>query len=98
MNPVSGAWSTVGIMLIAVSLFQFDPLIGQAGAAGQPPAGAGQREGGPGGRGFSGQPPANLPASPTAVTLPTMSTEVTGPGPVFDSGPRPGEPGVGGLA
>ena len=30
-------------------------------------------------------PPANLPTSPTAVTLPTMSAEVTGPGPVFDS-------------
>jgi hypothetical protein len=57
-------WGT----LIAVSLFQLDPLIGQRGAAGQ-------------------QLPPNLPASPTAVTLPTMSPEVTGPGPVFDSIP-----------
>jgi hypothetical protein len=29
----------------------------------------------------------NLPDGPTAVTLPTMSAEVTGPGPIFDSAP-----------
>jgi hypothetical protein len=51
-----------------MSLFRFDPLIGQGGAPGQ-------------------VPPANLPAVPTAVALPTMSPEVTGPGPVFDSVP-----------
>src|SRR5690606_35919387 len=36
------------------------------------------------------QPPAPLPGlpnSPTAVALPSMSSEVTGPGPIFDSAP-----------
>ena len=32
-------------------------------------------------------PAANLPAQPTAVALPTLSAEVTGPGPMFDSAP-----------
>ena len=43
-----------------------------------------------GGRGRAGGPPAapvNLPTSPTAVALPTMSAEITGPGPMFDSSP-----------
>ena len=43
-----------------------------------------------GGRGRAGGPPpaaANLPASPTAVALPMLSAEVTGPGPMFDSAP-----------
>jgi len=31
--------------------------------------------------------PANLPSAPTAVALPTLSAEVTGPGPMFDSTP-----------
>ena len=49
--------------------------------------------GGPGGGGFPGRgraggaPPANLPETPTAVTLPTLSAKVTGPGPMFDSSP-----------
>ena len=71
MNSQRGARITFGAVLITVSLFQFDSLIGQG-------------PGGPGGRGFSGQPPVNLPTSPTAVALPTISAEVTGPGPVFD--------------
>ena len=41
--------------------------------------------GGPGGRGPV--VPVNLPASPTAVTMPTVSEEITGPGPMFDSTP-----------
>ena len=40
-------------------------------------------EGGPAGR----LAPANLPETPTAVALPTMSAEITGPGPMFDSAP-----------
>lgn len=43
-----------------------------------------------GGRGRAGGPPAapaNLPTSPTAVALPTLSAEITGPGPMFDSAP-----------
>jgi hypothetical protein len=42
-----------------------------------------------GGRGRAGGPPpqANLPEAPTAVALPTLSPEVTGPGPIFDSSP-----------
>ena len=41
-----------------------------------------------GGRGRAGgAPPANLPEAPTAVALPTISAEITGPGPMFDSAP-----------
>jgi hypothetical protein len=32
-----------------------------------------------------GAPPANLPDNPTAVSLPTVSAEITGPGKMFDS-------------
>jgi hypothetical protein len=46
---------------------------GQAGQAGQ-----GRRGGGPG-------PEVNLPAAPVAAPLPTISPEITGPGPIFES-------------
>jgi Alpha/beta hydrolase domain len=54
---------------------------------------SGQIGGGPAGGGLPGRgraggaPPANLPDAPTAVALPTLSAEVTGPGPMFDSSP-----------
>jgi hypothetical protein len=54
---------------------------------------AGQGPGGPGGPGGGqggGRGPAvtvNLPSSPTAVTMPALSAEITGPGPIFDSTP-----------
>ena len=56
---------------------------------------SGQIGGGPAGGGFpgggrgrpGGAPQANLPDMPTAVPLPTLSAEVTGPGPMFDSSP-----------
>lgn len=47
-------------------------------------------QGGGQGRGRAGgapPPQANLPSTPTAVALPTLSAEVTGPGPIFDSVP-----------
>jgi Alpha/beta hydrolase domain len=47
-------------------------------------------QGGGQGRGRAGgppPPPPNLPSTPTAVALPTLSSEVTGPGPMFDSVP-----------
>jgi hypothetical protein len=43
-----------------------------------------------GGRGRAGGPPpapSNLPDVPTAVAVPTLSAEVTGPDPIFDSAP-----------
>ena len=42
-----------------------------------------------GGRGRAGGAPAtaSLPTTPTAVVLPTLSPEITGPGPMFDSTP-----------
>src|SRR5262245_48904332 len=54
-------------------------LVAQGG--GQFPGGGRGRAGGP------PPPPANLPDMPTAVALPTLSAEVTGPGPMFDSAP-----------
>ncbi|HEY5568176.1 MAG TPA: alpha/beta hydrolase domain-containing protein, partial [Gammaproteobacteria bacterium] len=38
--------------------------------------------------------PDNLPAAPTAVALPSMSAEITGPGAMFDSAPSQA-PGLG---
>jgi len=38
-------------------------------------------------QGGRGAVPVNLPAVPTAVSLPAMSEEITGPGPMFDSTP-----------
>jgi hypothetical protein len=84
---------TIGAAVVAASLF-IQPLAGQGGGAGQAPgAGRGQGQGaargqGPGGApgGRGGAPQQNLPAAPTAVALPTM-TEVTGPGPMYDSAP-----------
>ena len=62
-------------------------LLGQGGPQG-PPGGRGGAPGGPGGPGGGrGQAPSNLPATPTAVVLPTISAEITGPGPMFDSTP-----------
>src|SRR5688572_8267238 len=81
--------SFMSIMALAVITVQ--PLLGQGG--GQAPGrgeggGRGQGGGVPGGRGQGGPPPAaNLPTAPTAVTLPTLSAEITGPGAMFDSAP-----------
>ena len=49
---------------------------GRGGQAGQ--GGQGRRGGGPG-------PEINLPASPVAAPLPTISAEITGPGQIFES-------------
>jgi hypothetical protein len=63
--------SLIGLMLIA--------LFAQAQGQGQ-----GQGQGrGQGGRGQA--PAANLPQSPTAVSLPAISGPITGPGPVYES-------------
>lgn len=67
---------TFGVVLIVLSASALR-LSGQGG----------QRPGGPGGPGGRGAVQANLPSEPTAVSLPTMSEEVTGPGPMFDSTP-----------
>jgi hypothetical protein len=93
MKSVFKAGLTFGAVVIAASLF-IQPLAGQQGgaAAQGPGAGRGQGRGegqGPGGGPGAGRGPAvpsNLPTSPTAVTLPTM-TEVTGPAPMYDSAP-----------
>ena len=72
----------------AIAVLTAQPLAGQGGQAPGRGQGGGRGQGAPGGRGQGGPPPAaNLPASPTAVTLPTMSAEITGPGPIFDSTP-----------
>jgi Alpha/beta hydrolase domain len=80
-------------MLVALLAAGADPLMGQGGRQGAP-GGAPGGPGGQGGQGARGQgggrgqaPQANLPTAPTAVALPTLSAEVTGPGPMFDSSP-----------
>ena len=67
------------LILVATLIIGGPTLAGQIG--GQPQGGGRGRAGGP------PPPPANLPESPTAVALPTISAEVTGPGPIFDSSP-----------
>ena len=46
--------------------------------------GAGGRGGGQG-RGGAAAQPSNLPASPVVTALPTVSAQVSGPGPMFES-------------
>ena len=67
------------VVVVAALTIGGSTLAGQIG--GQPQGGGRGRAGGP------PPPPANLPESPTAVALPTISAEVTGPGPIFDSSP-----------
>jgi len=75
--------STIRIAVVAAAVtLCVSTLSGQIGGA---PAGGGFPGGGRGRAG--GAPPANLPETPTAVALPTLSAEVTGPGPMFDSSP-----------
>jgi hypothetical protein len=77
----------IAITLSAVLIVIGTSALRLSGQEGQRPGGpaapAGARPGGPG----RGGPPVNLPSVPTAVTLPTMSEEVTGPGAMFDSTP-----------
>ena len=101
MKSMYKAGLTVGAVVIAAALFTSESLLGQGGgqAPGAGRAGGqgrgGQAPGGPGGPGGGrGAVQQNLPTSPTAVTLPTM-TEVTGPGPMYDSAPsQPAGKGV----
>jgi hypothetical protein len=79
-------------MLGAVGALDPQPLSGQGGGAqAQGGRGQGGRDGAAGGGRGQGRgaqaPAANLPQTPTAVALPAMSAEVTGPGPIFDSVP-----------
>ena len=92
MNSIYKVGLTIGAAVMAATFFT-QPLAGQQGGGAAPGAGRGQGQGpgggGPGGgqgRGGFGAVPQNLPTSPTAVTLPTM-TEVTGPAPMYDSAP-----------
>ena len=65
----------LGALLLTISSLAPVRLAGEAPQA--PPPGGGR-----------GAPPVvNLPSSPTAVTLPTLSAEITGPGQMFDSTP-----------
>jgi hypothetical protein len=98
MKSIHKLGLTVGAVVTAAALFTSESLSGQQGppaaTASQAPSGGraggqgrGQAPGGPGGPGGGrGAVQQNLPTSPTAVTLPTM-TEVTGPGAMYDSAP-----------
>ena len=82
MKSMYKAGLTVGAAVIAAALFTTESLSGQggggqapgAGRAGGQGRGGGQAPGGPGGPGGGrGAVQQNLPTSPTAVTLPTMT-------------------------
>jgi hypothetical protein len=92
MKKAGGRMALSLVALVALLAAAAGTVSGQGpggpGAAGQP--GQGARGQAPGGRGFGGgrgQPQAPLPESPTAVALPALSDEVTGPGAMFDSTP-----------
>ena len=93
MERTSGRITLLIVMLVAMlAVAGRVPLSGQGGGAQAPagPPGPGGGQGPGGGRGFGGgrgQPQAPLPTTPTAVALPTMSEEITGPGPMFNSTP-----------
>jgi hypothetical protein len=72
----------IAVVAAAVTL-SVSTLSGQIGG-GQPGSGL---PGGGRGRAGGGPPAANLPEAPTAVALPKLSAEITGPGPIFDSSP-----------
>src|SRR4051812_19284292 len=61
------------------------PLVARA-LSGPREAAAAQAPQGPGG-GRGAAPVVNLPTGPTAVSLPTLSAEITGPGAMFDTTP-----------
>ena len=78
--------TTIRIAVVAAAVtLCVSTLSGQIGG-GQPGGGF---PGGGGGRGRAGggPPAAPLPETPTAVSLPKLSAEITGPGPMFDSSP-----------
>jgi hypothetical protein len=80
---------TAFALLVAFGLATSPIVFAQGDGAGRQGGGGGGRGQG-GGRGPGGPPQApaaNLPAQPTAVALPTLSAEITAPGPIFDSAP-----------
>jgi alpha/beta hydrolase family protein len=83
--------AVIVIALVLFASFGSVPVAGQGGGGAPQGGGGGVQGGGQGGRGQGqggrgGQAqPSNLPSAPTAVTLPTLSAEVTGPGPMFNS-------------
>ena len=74
------AMATLGVAFSAIALSGQTaiPTQGGRGGQGQPGQGQGRRGGGP-------PEASNLPASPVAAPLPTISAEVTGPGKIFES-------------
>ena len=66
---------------VTLSVSTLSGQIGGGQPAGGFPGGGGR------GRAGGGPPAANLPEAPTAVALPKLSAEITGPGPMFDSSP-----------
>jgi hypothetical protein len=70
--------SRIAIVAAMALMLAVTSVIGQVG--GQAPGGRGRAGGPP-------QPLSNLPEVPTPIALPTISAEITGPGPGFDSVP-----------
>jgi len=72
------------VVLIATLALPF-VMKGQAGPGGTQGQRQGQEQGrGQGGR-FGGALQPNLPQNPTAVSLPSISAQITGPGPIYES-------------
>lgn len=80
MKPMKKLWiAFVSMAVLATVVALQAPLFSQ-----QPGAGKGGFGGAKGG-GKGPAVPSNLPTQPTAVTLPTLSAKVTGPGVMYDS-------------
>ena len=72
--------AVVALSAIALAAQSAIPTQGGRGQGGQ-----GRQGGGGQGRGGGAPQPSNLPAEPVAAPLPSITAEVTGPGPMFES-------------
>src|SRR5262245_5529154 len=70
----------IAILLVVTMSIGVAQLAAQDGRGQAPAQGRGQ-----GGRGQGTAPAVNLPQTPTAVSLPTISAPITGPGPMYES-------------
>lgn len=78
--------ATLAAVAMAFSLTSVSGQTAIPTQGGQRGEGQGQRGGqGQGQRGGGAPQPSNLPASPVATPIPTVSAQVTGPGPIFES-------------
>jgi hypothetical protein len=73
------------VVVLLVAVVSVSTLAAQTAIPTREGRGAQAGQGGQGRRGGGAGPEINLPATPVATPLPTISAEITGPGPIFES-------------